>query len=279
MMTTSNETKGKKLTKKDLLAVFWNSLALEYSWNYERQQNMGYCNTMMPVINKLYKGDKEKHRAAMERHMEFFNTTPYISTAIIGITAAMEESNSENEDFDTSAISSVKASMMSPLAGIGDSLFWGTLRVIATGVGTSLALQGNILGAILFLLIFNIPAFAARYICLMKGYEFGTRFLDRLEGSGLMPKLTYGASVLGLIVIGAMIPGMVNISIASSLGAGESAVAIQTGIIDQIMPSLLPLLLTGGIYGLLKKKVKVTWILLGLMALGIVGAWFGIFAV
>ena len=124
MMTTSNETKGKKLTKKDLLAVFWNSLALEYSWNYERQQNMGYCNTMMPVINKLYKGDKEKHRAAMERHMEFFNTTPYISTAIIGITAAMEESNSENEDFDTSAISSVKASMMSPLAGIGDSLFW-----------------------------------------------------------------------------------------------------------------------------------------------------------
>lgn len=220
MMTTSNETKGKKLTKKDLLAVFWNSLALEYSWNYERQQNMGYCNTMMPVINKLYKGDKEKHRAAMERHMEFFNTTPYISTAIIGITAAMEESNSENEDFDTSAISSVKASMMSPLAGIGDSLFWGTLRVIATGVGTSLALQGNILGAILFLLIFNVPAFAARYICLMKGYEFGTRFLDRLEGSGLMPKLTYGASVLGLIVIGAMIPGMVNISIAGSLGAG-----------------------------------------------------------
>ena len=97
----------------------------------------------------------------------------------------------------------------------------------------------------------------------MKGYEFGTRFLDRLEGSGLMPKLTYGASVLGLIVIGAMIPGMVNISIAGSLGAGESAVAIQTGIIDQIMPSLLPLLLTGGIYGLLKKKVKVTWILLG----------------
>ena len=157
MMTTSNETKGKKLTKKDLLAVFWNSLALEYSWNYERQQNMGYCNTMMPVINKLYKGDKEKHPGGHgEAYGVFFNITPYISTAIIGITAAMEESNSENEDFDTSAISSVKASMMSPLAGIGDSLFWGTLRVIATGVGTSLALQGNILGAILFLLIFNV---------------------------------------------------------------------------------------------------------------------------
>lgn len=274
MMTSNDE---RKLTKKDLLAVFRSSLALEYSWNYERQQNMGYCVTMLPIINKLYKGDSEKHKAAMERHMEFFNTTPYISTAIIGITAAMEESNCENEDFDTSAISSVKASMMSPLAGIGDSLFWGTLRVIATGIGTSLALQGNILGAILFLLIFNVPAFAARYFCLMKGYEFGTKFLDKLENSGLMPKLTYGASVLGLIVIGAMIPSMVNIHIAGSLGAGESAVLIQEGIIDQIMPSLLPLLMTCGIFGLLKKKVKVIYILLGLMLLGIAGAWIGIF--
>ena len=97
--------------------------------------------------------------------MEFFNTTPYISTAVFGISTAMEESNARNEDFDTSSINNVKVALMGPLAGIGDSMFWGTLRVIATGIGTSLAMQGSILGPLLFWLIFNVPAFAVRYIC------------------------------------------------------------------------------------------------------------------
>ena len=97
-------------------------------------------------------------------------------------------------------------------------MFWGTLRVIATGIGTSLALNGNILGPILFWLIYNIPAYLVRYWCLKFGYGFGTSFLNKVEESGLMPKLTYGAAVIGLMVIGAMIPNMINIQIAGSLG-------------------------------------------------------------
>lgn len=209
--------------------------------------------------------------------MEFFNTTPYVSTLVLGISTAMEESNANNEDFDTSSISSVKASLMSPLAGIGDSLFWGTLRVIATGVGTSLSLQGNILGPILFLLLFNIPQFIVRYVCMISGYKFGTKFLEKIEDSGLMPKLTYGASIIGLIIIGAMIPGMVNIKIAGMMGTGDSAVEIQK-IIDGIMPYILPLGLTTIIYSLLQRKLKVIYILIGLMALGILGTFLGIFA-
>jgi fructoselysine and glucoselysine-specific PTS system IID component len=181
---------------------------------------------MLPIIKKLYK-KKEEQIEAVKRHMEFFNTTPYVSTLVLGISTAMEESNANNEDFDTSSISSVKASLMSPLAGIGDSLFWGTLRVIATGVGTSLSLQGNILGPILFLLLFNIPQFIVRYVCMISGYKFGTKFLEKIEDSGLMPKLTYGASIIGLIIIGAMIPGMVNIKIAGIMGTGDSAFEIQ----------------------------------------------------
>lgn len=91
------------------------------------------------------------------------------------------------------------------------------MRVIATGVGTSLSLQGNILGPILFLLLFNIPQFIVRYVCMISGYKFGTKFLEKIEDSGLMPKLTYGASIIGLIIIGAMIPGMVNIKIAGMM--------------------------------------------------------------
>ena len=210
--------------------------------------------------------------------MEFFNTTPYVSTAIMGISAAMEESNADNADFDTSSINSVKVALMGPLAGIGDSMFWGTLRVIATGIGTSLALNGNILGPILFWLIYNIPAYLVRYWCLKFGYGFGTSFLNKVEESGLMPKLTYGAAVIGLMVIGAMIPNMINIQIAGSLGAGDSATAVQ-GILDGIMPSLLPLMMTLGVYGLLQKKVKVSWVLVILTSLGIIGALFGIFVV
>lgn len=133
-MTTSS----KKLTKKDIRRVFWRSFGMEWDWNYERQMNMAFCYSMLPIIEKLY--DKKEDRIeAMQRHLEFFNTTPQLSTLILGITAAMEENNANDPDFDTSSISNVKVSLMGPLAGIGDSFIWGTLRIIATGVGISLA--------------------------------------------------------------------------------------------------------------------------------------------
>lgn len=273
-MTTSKMSES-KIGKKELHSIFLRSLSLEYSWNYERQQHMGYCFAMLPAIRKIYEKKEEQIEAA-KRHMEFFNTTPYISTAVLGISVAMEESNEKTEDFDTSSINNVKVALMGPLAGIGDSMFWGTLRVIATGIGTSLALQGNILGPILFWLIFNVPAFVVRYFCLKFGYGFGTSFLNKVEESGLMPKLTYGAAVLGLMVIGAMIPNMITINLAGTLGSGDAAVAIQD-ILDGIMPSLLPFAMTLGIYGLLQKKVKVSWVLIILTVLGIVGAFFKIF--
>ena len=91
-------------------------------------------------------------------------------TLILGISTAMEEENALDENFDTSSINSVKAGLMGPLAGIGDSFMWGTLRIIATGIGTSLAMNGNILGPILFFLLFNIPHVILRYICMMGGY-------------------------------------------------------------------------------------------------------------
>ena len=274
-MTSNTAEQKNVIGKKELRSIFLRSLSLEYSWNYERQQNMGYCFAMLPAIKKIYQ-KKEDQIAAAKRHMEFFNTTPYISTAVFGISTAMEESNARNEDFDTSSINNVKVVLMGPLAGIGDSMFWGTLRVIATGIGTSLAMQGSILGPLLFWLIFNVPAFAVRYICLKFGYKFGTSFLNKIEESGMMPKLTFGAAVLGLMVIGAMIPSMITVNIAGAIGSGDAAVKVQE-ILDGIMPNLVPFAMTLGIYGLLQKKVKVSWILIVLMVVGIVGALLGIF--
>lgn len=274
-MTTSNKN---KLTKKDLNSVFWRSFGMEWDWNYERQMNMAYCYSMLPVIKRLY-SKKEDQIEAMKRHLEFFNTTPQLVTLILGISAAMEESNANDPDFDTESINSVKVSLMGPLAGIGDSFIWGTLRIIATGVGVSLASQGNILGPILFLLIFNIPAQGLRYYLMQAGYKLGSGFLAKLQENGLMKKLTYAASVLGLTVVGGMTAENVSINFPLSFGSGDDATTLGD-VFNNIMPGLMPLLFTLLVFYLLKKKnVKTTTLLLVCVVIGLVGSFFGILGV
>ena len=173
MMKTSNvmqETKTSVITKKDLRKVFWKSLPFEISWNYVRQDHLGFAYSMTPIIEKLYKNEEDRAEA-LERHIEFFNITVYFSTLVLGIITAMEEKRAENPDFDTQSISNIKASLMGPLSGIGDSIFLGTLRIIAAGIGASICMSGNPIGAVVFLLLYNVPAFLVRYFGVMKGYE------------------------------------------------------------------------------------------------------------
>lgn len=269
---TSNE---KKLEKKDLRRMFWRSLPMEFSWHYERQMHMGFAFMMAPILKKLYGNDKKRLSEALTRHMEFFNCTPHISTFIGGIVAAMEEMNANQDDFDTSSINAIKAALMGPLSGIGDSIMLGTLRILAVGIGTSLAMQGSILGPILFLLVFNIPAFLIRYLAAMKGYELGAGYLEKIQKSGLMEKFMYAAALLGVMVIGGMTNELVVVSTPLAIGVGESSTAIQ-GILDGIMPGMLSLGAMGIYYWLLKKKVNVIWMIVGTAILGIVCAQFGV---
>ena len=155
MMKTSNGYLGEdttKITKKDLMKVFWRSIPFEISWTYVRQMHSGFAYAMGPILEKLYK-TKEERADALKRHMEFFNITPYFATLVLGIVTAMEEKRANNPDFDSASINNVKASLMGPLSGIGDSIFLGTLRIITAGIGVSLAMNGSPLGAILFLLL------------------------------------------------------------------------------------------------------------------------------
>lgn len=268
----------RKLTKKDLTRVAIRSLGMEWDWNYERQMNMAFCYSMLPVIKKLYP-TKEEQTEAMQRHLEFFNTTPHLSTLILGITAAMEEQNANDPEFETESINNVKVSLMGPLAGIGDSFIWGTLRIIATGVGVSLASQGNILGPLLFLLLFNIPAQGLRFYLMHAGYKLGSGFLAKVQESGLMEILTYGASVLGLMVIGGMTAENVAITVPLVIGSGETATTLGD-ICNTIMPGLLPLAFTMLLYWLVSKKnVKTTTLLVALVVVGLVGSFFGILGV
>lgn len=263
------------ITKKDLRRVFWRSFQMEFSWNYERQMNMAYTYAMIPILKKLYP-NKDDLSEALKRHLAFFNTTPFIVTLILGINIALEEENVMDESFDVNTIDSVKTSLMGPIAGLGDSFFWGTLRLIATGVGTSLALQGSMLGPILFLLIFNIPSILLRYFCNIWGYQLGTGFLKKLQSDGKMESLTYGAAIIGLMVVGAMSATMIDIHIPLMIGTGDEAVAVQS-IFDDIMPGILSLGVFGIVFYLLKKDVKPLAIIGGMAVVGILGAWIGIF--
>ncbi|MBO0481385.1 PTS system mannose/fructose/sorbose family transporter subunit IID [Candidatus Enterococcus courvalinii] len=274
-MRTSNENNELKITKKELSKVFWRSFQMEFSWNYERQMNLAYCYAMIPILKKLYK-TKNEMANALRRHLEFFNTTPHIVTLILGINAAMEEENANDPNFDVSTIDNIKTSLMGPLAGIGDSFFWGTLRLIATGVGTSLAMQGNILGPILFILIFNIPHLLFRYFATSWGYKLGTGFLKKIQENGMMGSLTLGASIIGLMVVGGMTASMIDINIPLKIGTGENAVTVQS-IFDDIVPQILSLGAFGVVFYLLKKEVKALTILLGLAIFGIFGSWVGFF--
>lgn len=263
------------LEKKYIRKMFFRSLALEANFNFESWQNTGFAFSMIPILKKLYR-TKETLASALKRHLQLFNTAPHGSTLIMGITAAMEEKNSCDDNFDTESINAVKMGLMGPLAGVFDSFFWGTLKVIAAGVGISLALDGNIVGPILFILIFNVPHFWLRYNLTFIGYNAGNKFLQNLSKGNMMSRLTSGAAILGLMVVGAMPALLMNITTPLKFGT-DSAVSLQ-GVLDQIVPSLIPLSLTFLVFYFVKRNVKTTWLLIGLLLFGYMTGMLHIFA-
>lgn len=208
-----------------------------------------------------------------------FNTTPAIVTFITGVAIAMEErlkkAKEMGEESDPESVNAVKTALMGPLAGIGDSFFWGTFRIIGAGIGCSLAAQGSILGVIMFLLIYNVPHLLVRYFGLKIGYRSGMTFLDSMSEGGIIAALSEVAKVLGLVVVGSMCASMVNLAIPLVLSIGGAEIVLQD-IFDGIISGFLPLALTLGTYKLLQKGFKTTTILWGMIIVGIAGSVLGI---
>lgn len=292
-----------KLTKKDRLAVAWRSTFIQGSWNYERMQNGGWCFAMIPAIKKLYK-TKEDRAAALKRHLEFFNTHPYLASPILGVTLALEQDRANGAPVDDVAIQGVKVGMMGPLAGVGDPVFWFTVRPMLGALGASLALGGNILGPILFFVAWNIIRWAFMWYTQEFGYRAGSKITEDMSG-GLLQDVTKGASILGMFVLAALVERWVNIKFLpivsevklskgayiewdklpggaegikkalEEVGSGKALEATKvTSLQDnlnQLIPGLAPLLLTFLCMWLLRKKVSPIIIILGLFVVGIVG--------
>lgn len=275
----SEKVNEKKLTKKDLINVWIRSNFQQASFNFERIHGLGFCFDMVPIIKRLY-SSKEDRSAALKRHLGFFNVTPAAAGPVIGITAAMEESKANGAPLDDNSINSIKIGFMGPLCGVGDPLVWGTLRPITAALGASLALKGSVLGPIVFFLLFNIVRLALLWFGLDYGYKRGVAVVKDLAGNALQ-KLTEGASVLGLFVMGALVSKWTTINIplivSSTKGPdGKMVITTVQNILDQLMPGLLGLLLTLLMCKLLKKKFSPIALIFILFAVGIVGYGLGI---
>ncbi len=267
------------MTKEIFKKTFWRTFPLQACFCYERMQNVGFAYQMIPALKKLYP-DKKDASQALKRHLAIFNTTPCVVSFITGAAIAMEEkfkkARENGEECDEESINAVKTALMGPLAGIGDSFFWGTLRIIAAGIGASLAAQGTILGPLVFFLLYNIPHLLVRYQGLKLGYKSGVSFLENMAQGGVIALLTDVAKILGLVVVGSMCASMVALSTPLVITIDGASVVLQD-VFDSILPNILPLGLTFAIYKLLQKGIKTTTVLWGIILLGILGSVIGIF--
>ncbi|MFT8389934.1 MAG: PTS system mannose/fructose/sorbose family transporter subunit IID [Sporolactobacillus sp.] len=271
----SKLTNVSKEEKKLLRKTFWRAFTLFTAVTPAKQGASGFCYSMMPWINHFYKKDEEK-KAALIRHMAYFNTTIPLSTFIMGLAASMEKKNSESKNFDVSSINAIKSSLMGPLAGIGDSFFWGVLRVIAAGIAVSMAKGGNILAPIVFLLIFNIPSLIVRYYGTFLGYTLGSTYISKIYESGLIHILTKAASIVGLIMVGGMTSQLVQFQTKLSMSMSGTSVLQLQHMLDQIFVGLIPLALTLFCFYLLTKKVSINYLIFGVILLSILVSVLGI---
>ncbi len=299
----------KKLSKKTRMAVCNRHQYLQGSWNYERMQNGGWCFSMIPAIKALYT-DRDDQIAALKRHLEFYNTHPYVSAPVIGVVLAMEEERANGAPIDDVAIQGVKVGMMGPLAGVGDPVFWYTVRPILGALGASLALSGSIGGPLLFFIAWNVIRIAFLWYTQEFGYNVGTSITKDLSG-GMLGRITEGASILGMFIIGALVERWVSInftpvvaqipqsegayidwanlpagtdgikqaltmydSIGSTSLSQVKTVTLQANL-NQLIPGLAAVGLTLFVCWLLKKKVSPIVIILCLFAFGIAGRLLG----
>lgn len=266
----NNLTPAQPLDKKTLNKMVWRSLNLQASFNYERMQAAGWLYCILPGLEKIHGDNKEDLQRSMEHNLEFFNTHPFLVTFVMGIVLSMEQQKA-----GINTIRAVRVAAMGPLGGIGDAIFWFTLVPITAGITANMAINGSLAGPILFLLIFNIVQFALRFWLMNWSYKLGSQAIEMLTANA--KEFTRAASMLGVFIVGALTSNYGGTTISLVIPNGESPIVIQS-ILDGILPKLIPLSITLGLYFLIKKKGWTPVACIGmLLVVGLLGALVGIF--
>ena len=270
-----------ELTQRDKVETYIRSTFLLGSFNFERMQSIGFAVSMIPAIKRFYT-KKEDQAEALTRHLEFFNTQPWVASSIMGVTAAMEREKAAGKDIDEADITNVKVGLMGPLAGVGDPIYWGTARIVLAALGASLAVTGNILGPLLFFFGLTAIRWATRWYGFKYGYEKGTQIVTEAGGNTLQ-KITQGASVMGLFVMGALVYRWTSVNIPLPLTsytnqAGATVDVTVQSVLNDLLPGLASLGLCFLCMWLLKKKINAIWLIFALFAVGILGSYLGFLA-
>lgn len=260
------------LSKKDVLKAFWKWTFFSHSnYNYERLQASGVLQSMSHLPGKLYPDNPEEQKKFMERHMSFYNTEPHFGGIVNGMVIAMEEERANGAEITDDAINSVKTGLMGPMAGIGDTLWQGTLTPILLAVGISIASGGNVMGAVAFSVLMAAIMLPIAYFMYMRGYKTGKTGVEAILSGGKMKQLISAASIMGATVLGSLTANYVNAASTMKIKVGATKLALQADVLDKLLKGMLPLgitLLT--LYLLKDKKMKSTTVMLILAVLGAV---------
>lgn len=263
----------KKLTKKSLnlsfLSWFYGHLTC---FSQEHMQTFGYLCSMIPVVEELY-DKKEEQKEALQTYSAFFNTEPQIGTLVVGMTAGLEEAKANGEAIDGEMINGIRAGLMGPLAGIGDSLIVGTLIPILLGIGLGLSGNGSPLGAIFYIIVWNLLMFFGMRFAYFKGYEMGGKAVEMLVGEQAQA-LRESIIMIGTMVIGAVAASWINISTSFAI---PGVIELQPTL-DSVYPKLLSVGTVIFCWWLMtKKKISPTMVMLLLVLIAFVGVLLGFF--
>lgn len=270
----TNSPETVKLSKKERRNAAWRwSFIGSNNINYGTLQGTGYAWAMAKTLRKIYKDD-EDYKEAMRLEFEYFNITPYMGPLVVGTDVALQEQQG-TESLDT--VRSIKTSLMGPLSGIGDSLLWVLYPTIMGSISGYMALDGNPLGAIVWMIL-NLGLVWMRIKLFDIGYESGTRLITDMADQ--LTAITEAASVMGLTVVGSLISTAVKVHTPLEFTFGEVSMGLQTEIFDAVMPALLPVLLVALVYWLMEKR---NWgflkVIFAIIVLSLIGSYFGILGV
>lgn len=264
-----DKTEAQTLDNKTLNQMAWRSMFLQASFNYERMQAGGWLYSILPGLKKIHK-NKDDLSTSMKHNLEFFNCHPFLITFVMGIIISLEQKKA-----DVQTIRALRVAAMGPLGGIGDAIFWFTLLPIAAGIGANLSLQGSILGPIIFFVMFNVVHLGLRFGLMHWSYKVGVEGITKLTKNA--KEFTRAATILGMIVVGSLIASYVGVNIVTPEHLSMAGTIDLQSILDSIMPCLLPLVVTFGMYGLVKKNVSPLVNILILVVIGLIGAYIGVF--
>lgn len=268
-----------RLTNKDLRSVYnkW-YFSTELSNSYDRLQGLAFCNALSKPLKKLYADDEEEYKKALVRHMEFYNSEGTSGCLIHGIALSMEEQNANGTSVPGQVITGIKTGLMGPIAGIGDTIIWGTVKPIILALGCTFALQGNFIGAFIPFL-FPIIGYIAGWFFMKFGFRLGKDAVMKLMQSGMINTIITGASILGLFMMGALSSSYVKVSTPLKFVMKNADPIVVQKILDQILKGILPLACIFGIYWYFTHKgANYNKVIFSVLILSMVASFLGILA-